>query len=287
MPYSAEISRANPSCLLFLIDQSSSMGDPIGGGDGQGKAQGVADAVNRLLQTLVLRCAKSEGVRDYYHVGVIGYGQTVGSLLPAPPQRVAAVGPASPLVPVSYVANNPARVEDRERLVSDGAGGLVAQRFKFPVWFDPVAYGPTPMCEALDLAWDVVNDFLGRYPHCYPPLVVNITDGESTDGDPDANAVSVRDLASADGNVLLYNLHVSSLSEQPTVFPSDEAGLPDEYARLLFRMSSLLPPAMRANAQREGFRVTERSRGFAFNADLVSVIRFLDIGTRMDPKNFR
>src|SRR5579862_8560987 len=97
MAYSAEISRSNPSCFLFLIDQSGSMQDsidaasvagsdgPARGGDGPAptsgrtKAQGVADAINRLLQNLVIKCAKSEGVRDYYHVGVLGYGAKVGS----------------------------------------------------------------------------------------------------------------------------------------------------------------------------------------------------------------
>ena len=67
MSYTAEISRSNPSCFLFLIDQSGSMADPFGGPGGKRKADGVADVVNRLLQNLVIKCAKSEGVRDYYH----------------------------------------------------------------------------------------------------------------------------------------------------------------------------------------------------------------------------
>ena len=49
MPYSAEISRTNPSCLLFLIDQSGSMEDPFGGEASRQKAEGVADAINRLI----------------------------------------------------------------------------------------------------------------------------------------------------------------------------------------------------------------------------------------------
>ena len=66
MPYSAEISRANPSCFLFLIDQSGSMEDPFGGGEAtRKKADLVADAINRLLQNLVIKCAKEEGIRDY------------------------------------------------------------------------------------------------------------------------------------------------------------------------------------------------------------------------------
>ena len=76
--YSAEISRANPTCFVFLLDQSRSMEDRIGGdGDGQGKEHVVADAINRLLQELAIKCAKEEGVRDYFYVSVIGYGKTV------------------------------------------------------------------------------------------------------------------------------------------------------------------------------------------------------------------
>ncbi|MBW7886468.1 MAG: VWA domain-containing protein, partial [Caldilineaceae bacterium] len=38
-------------------------------------------------------------------------------------------------------------------------------------------------------------------------------------------------------------------------------------------------------AQQEGYTVSENSRGFVFNADMVSLIKFLDIGTR--PSNLR
>src|SRR5262249_29809457 len=106
MPYTAEISRTNPSCLLFLIDQSQSMAGSFGGQPGKKKTDGVADALNRLLQNIVLKCAKSGGIRDYFHVGVIGYGSRVGSVL-----RGKLAGQA--LVPASVLANNPLRVEQR------------------------------------------------------------------------------------------------------------------------------------------------------------------------------
>jgi hypothetical protein len=126
MPYSAEISRTNPSCFLFLIDQSGSMDDSFGAGEtGRSKADSVADAINRLLQNLVIKCAKEEGIRDYYYVGVIGYGEMVGSAFNGP-----LIG--RELVPISEVGNLPARVEERTKKVDDGAGGLVEQRIRFP-----------------------------------------------------------------------------------------------------------------------------------------------------------
>jgi hypothetical protein len=80
MSYQAEISRTNPSCFLFLIDQSGSMEDPFAGGEASRAKRPiqVADAINRLLQNLVIKCAKEEGIRDYFHVGVIGYGDEGG-----------------------------------------------------------------------------------------------------------------------------------------------------------------------------------------------------------------
>src|SRR5262249_34161691 len=159
MPYVAEISRTNPSCFLFLVDQSGSMIKPFGGEVGKIKAQGVADAINRLLQNLVLKCAKSEGIRDYFHVGVIGYGMQV-----APGFGGKRAGRR--LVPISEIANSPLRVEQRTRKVDDGAGGLVEQKFKFPLWFEPTGEGKTPMCEALSVAQQTMTEFISKYPNC-------------------------------------------------------------------------------------------------------------------------
>ena len=56
MPYTAEISRTNPTCFLFMVDQSRSMSDEIAAGDAtQQKATGVADTVNRWMQELSLK----------------------------------------------------------------------------------------------------------------------------------------------------------------------------------------------------------------------------------------
>jgi uncharacterized protein YegL len=278
MSYSAEISRTNPSAFLFLIDQSGSMEDGWAGEPGKQKADGLATIINRLLQNLVLKCAKSEGVRDYYHIGVIGYGGAVG-----PAFGGALAG--KELAPISAIANLPARIEERTRKTDDGAGGLIEQSIKFPVWFDPIAKGGTPMCAALTQARKVLTGWLADHPSGFPPIVINITDGESTDGDPSAAAAALRDLQTDDGKVILFNLHLSSQNATPVQFPDDDAALPDKWAKLLFSLSSPLPPFMRSIAGQEGFNVGDAARGFAFNADMVTVIQFLDIGTR--PNNLR
>jgi hypothetical protein len=276
MAYSVEISRANPTCFVFLLDQSTSMEDPIAaGGEGtpKRKADAVADALNRLLFELSLKCAKEEGVRDYFHVAVIGYGARIGSAFGG---ELA----GRDLVPLSQVADNPLRVEERAKKVPDGAGGLVETTARFPVWVDPVANGGTPMTQALGQAAALVERWVGERPGSFPPIVINLTDGESTDGDPAEPAARLRSLATADGSVLVFNLHVSAGQAAPIVFPASDANLPDDFARLLFGMSSPLPPHMLHYASSQGIAVGEGSRGFVFNADITSVVQFLDIGTR-------
>lgn len=258
--------------FLFLIDQSGSMADKFGGGGGQ-KDQALSDAINRLLQNLVIKCAKSEGVRDYYYVGVIGYGAQVG-----PAYGGALVG--QELVPISVIAESPLEVQERMRKVDDGAGGLVEQKMRFPIWFPPLSNGGTPMCQALTMAEQIVSKWIDQHPNSFPPIVINITDGEATDGDPAIPAQQLRSLHSSDGNVLLFNLHLSSVGGAVFDFPSSDRELPDQYARQLFGMSSVLPEYMRTVALQEGYPVELNARGFVFNADIVAVIKFLDIGTR-------
>lgn len=280
MPHSAEISRSSPTAILLLIDQSASMQDPFGGARQKGdaapsKARVLADVVNRLIQNLVLRCAKEEGVRDYFHMGVVGYGDRVQPLLE--------LEGGGDLIPIGKLAERPLRMEDRVKEIPDPSGkpGTVKRRVKVPVWFDPHAKNGTPMCQALDLGAQIVRKWIDLQPRGFPPIVINVTDGEATDGDPLDYARQLTSFATDDGETLLFNVHLSSSEEPALELPDAAAELPDEeYALQLFQTSSVLPFSMRAAAEREGYRVTLDTRGFVFNADPGALVRFLEIGTR-------
>ena len=275
MAYSAEICRYNPCCLIFLIDQSRSMRERFGHGEyTQSKAQGVADVLNRLLFNLVLRCAKSEGVRDYFYVAVIGYSHPVGTLFGG-----ALAG--KDLVPVSILADNPLRIEKRERLFESGEKSVV----NFPIWIEPKAYGWTHMCEALSTAEKLVDKWVIAHPNGYPPLVFNLTDGGATDGDPVPIVRALMAKSTTDGNALSFNLHLSSRSPRIFQYPASDAGLPEQYAVRLFSMSSVLPDAIADGLRQEGLTLQAGARAFVYNSDLASVIQLLDIGTR--PSNLR
>ncbi len=275
MSYKAEISRDNPSCFLFLIDQSRSMEDELSIGDeAQPMATGVADSINRWLQELSIKCAKSEGIRDYYNVGVFGYGKDVG------PSFVGSIA-GRELIPISEIADNPARLDERTKKVPDGAGGLLEQSVRIPVWFEPVAEGGTPMRRAAQEAERILEGWIAEHPDSYPPIVIHITDGESTDGNPTDRINSLTKLSTTDGNVMLFNIHLSAKENASSVSFSDSPeGLPDAYSKMLFETASPLTPAMNALADEHDFETSESSRCFVLNADLVLLVQAIDIGTR-------
>ena len=67
----------------------------------------------------------------------------------------------------------------------------------------------------------------------------------------------------------------------PVQYPSDESAVPpDEYAGRMFRMSSEFPGPVVKLADDMGLQVTQGSRGYVYNADMVALVQFLDIGTR-------
>jgi hypothetical protein len=272
MAYSAEISRDNPTCLLFVIDQSASMSDKMT--TGKSKAEFVADVLNKTIYTLVTNCTKADGVRNYFDIGVIGYG---GSGIGA---GLGGTLAGAVVHPITAVANSPLRVEDRTQLQDDGAGGVLERRIKFPVWFDALSSGGTPMCSGLTKVAEAVVAWADSHPNSYPPTILHVTDGESTDGDPESVASALKQISTTDGECLVFNIHVSTQQGETIQFPNSDLALPDMYAKLLFRMSSVFPPHVAKLAMDKGYKLMESAHGFMFNADPKDIANFFDIGTR-------
>jgi hypothetical protein len=272
--YSAQITRANPTCIVLLIDQSGSMNDPFSGDSLRKKADFVAEAVNHTLHDVVIRCTKTEEVRNYYHIAVVGYGRHVGTCFAGPLR-------ARNLVPIAEVADYPLQVKSSYKRVSDGAGGWVEIPVRYPVWIHPTADGKTPMCEALRQVKGILEEWLSAHPGGFPPTILHLTDGESSDGDPNEIGREIMSLGTSDGPVLLFNCHISSRKAAKIEYPSDERSLPDGFARSLFEISSRLPTNFLAAAAQLGVNAVEGSRGFVFNGDPSSIVQFYEIGTSL------
>jgi hypothetical protein len=275
--YQKNVDRASPGCILFVIDQSFSMTDPFAGTP-KTKCEAVATAINRFIGELITTCEKGEDEpRHYFDVGVIGYTTDqnglprIGSLLQGNLR-------GHDLVSVVELYRHPLDIEVRHR--DDGAGGLL--EIKFPIWYrnpPPDLMLGTPMCGALNHCYRVASGWCEAHPGSFPPVVIHLTDGESSDGNPEDAANGLKSLFTGDGNLLLFNCHLSDSTAVPVLFPSSEDQLPDEFGRLLFRMSSLLPERMLHLAAAKNLTAPPAARGMAFNADGTNMLKLISVGT--------
>ena len=181
--YSQEISRATPAFFLFLLDQSFSMDEPIGGSEVR-KCDALADTINGWINNMTIRAAAAGGIRDWMDVAVVGYTSgaddandvRLGSCLPGELAN-------SAWQPISALQAQPLRLKDSIQKIFDAdAGEMIEMPVQVPVWIEPTVIGATPMCSALEYTKSIVEQWITLgHQDCFPPIVIHITDGEASD----------------------------------------------------------------------------------------------------------
>ncbi len=257
--YHQAISSAHPGAVVLLVDQSGAMGEPFPASSSS-KARVVADALNRLLMNVVIAGLRDSGIRNYLNVGVIGYGETVRSVFQGALEQAG----GAELVSITQLAEHPVRIEERDR--PDGAGGVV--KIKMPIWIAPAAGGSSPMAEAFKRAFVVLEPWTRENQTSFPPVVINIAEGEPDDMDAARYQASrLLSLSTNDGHLLLFNFYVSSGWGEPISFPSAPDALPNGLAHFLFDISSVLPPLKVARFAAHGIALGEGARGFVYGGE--------------------
>ena len=126
--YTQSITRSHRTAFILAIDQSGSMAEKLlFRGRQTTKAEAVAEVTNRLLFELIERARRSDEVRDYYDIAVLGYsGDGIVSLLNDP----------EPLVPVSRLAALPVDFAETvvERRMPDVAWIKKSELLKLRLW---------------------------------------------------------------------------------------------------------------------------------------------------------
>lgn len=285
-PYTAQITRANPSSFIFLVDQSGSMDEEIDyNGNTLTKAEAVAQIVNEQVDAMISRCQRSDGIRDYFDVSLIGYGgvnSEDASLLWEGNLQ------GREFVKISELATNfVEEIEIEEEKIIRGQPKKTIRKIK--TWLNPVANYKTPMKSALELAADLLERWIVAHSagDCFPPIVFNITDGVATDIENDDellhSAERIKQLHTNDGNVLLINIHISENCSKSILFPSKSKELQDDYyGELLYDMSSEMPKTVNKEiADLKNCDPKAIFIGMAVNADTNSLVQMLNIGTSM------
>ena len=279
--YTAQITRNTPTAFIFLIDQSVSMQNYTTlYGEEMPMAEAVARIVNHQLNELVLRCIKGSETRDYYDIAIIGYGEKAYSGWKGELEGRDFVKP-------SELKEHPYKKITTKKETRTRKGVKVVEVEEVQ-WIEAEATeGWTRVHHAFEKAKGLLDEWMEKHhdKDCYPPTIINITDGEFNGATKEyvlQQANELKSMFTNDGNVILFNIHISANKAVCVTCPAskDEVSF-SSLATTMYEMSSLLP--MRYSDRIADLRgdgtPNNRYRAMSINADMSTLIQLMDIGT--------
>lgn len=279
--YTAQITRNTPTAFIFLIDQSVSMLKTTTlYGEEMPMAEAVARIVNHQLNELVLRCIKGSETRDYYDIAIIGYGENAYSGWKGELEGRDFVKP-------SELKEHPYKKITTKKETRTRKGVKVVEVEEVQ-WIEAEAtQGWTRVHHAFEKAKGLLDEWMEKHhdKDCYPPTIINITDGEFNGATKEyvlQQANELKSMFTNDGNVILFNIHISANKAVCVTCPAskDEVSF-SSLATTMYEMSSLLP--MRYSDRIADLRgdgtPNNRYRAMSINADMSTLIQLMDIGT--------
>lgn len=282
--YSAEIRRSQPTAMVFLIDQSGSMNETMQG-LGESKAAFLARAVNQTLRELVNISTRTEGIRHYLDIVLIGYGAVGDGKTSSVCWQGELEGKT--WVSVTDLAANPFFSEEiTETKKIRNIEKIETKTVKS--WLSSASVSLTPMGAAIEHATVLLSDWIAKNPTSYPPTVFNFTDGAQTDCTDDElleKAKALKNLHTSDGNILFFNCHISTEDKKAIYFPLSRTELPagDKYAQLMYNLSSDMPVSYNlgvAGVRGSDIPSVGSFSAMVYQADDTALVRMIDIGSR-------
>ena len=272
---SRTVNSTNPWLLVMMVDDSHSMSADWGGLE-MSMSELVEMAINRTLYDMGLEyCLQETKVRDRIHLKVLVY-RADGEVVDPMPNGSKATYHKAPGED-GWVQNYHDTMSYSHQSVSS----------EVPRWVILSPRGKTPMLEAFGQAREVVQQHVAEYPKSFPPMVLNISDGEPTDCGEPVNwdlisevCDSIRSLGSDGAEPIICNVHLDARGRnEPTLYPAEPPIL-DNLESGLWHISSEVPRSL------EEFLPAEvesgqggRRRMFVYNSDLPTFSDFLEFCT--------
>lgn len=278
--YTTRIDEEHRAAILLLCDRSGSMSEEtLLDGMPMSRAEAVAALINQLLDELLGRLRRADRLRDCLDIALLEYsGEGVINLL----------APSGGFVSVAELIRRPVAVRPRHVLRRLPSGNQVAATIPQRQWIEAKATGNTPMKAAFDEAERLARYWCAaaRNRQSFPPIVINITDGEASDADDEELTLAAERLhaiATQDGNLLLFNIHLATeidTDADAMRFPSEGDRLPERpHARLLYELSSTLPPCYDAAILAERPTAQPPFRAVSYNCPINTLFAVLTVGT--------
>ncbi len=218
--YTQPATSLTPALVVYLIDASYSMNDPCG-------ATTKMDVVNRALREaikdMVRRSMRDGIVQRRYKIAIVAYSTAVIDVL-------------------NGVCDLPELVRAGIPIISAG--------------------GETDTTAGFAAVEALLQTHLSKLQSSPAPLVCHLTDALITASDPTPLVRRIQSLSVHDGPVLVENVYVADKMLRSSVADwhqwsgvLKQQQLTNEYARLLFHLSSPLPETYRLNINNYGYHL--------------------------------
>lgn len=218
--YTQPATSLNPALIIYLIDASYSMNDPC---NGTTKIDIVNNALKEAIKDMIRRSMRDGIVQRRYKVAILAYSTMVVDVLDG--------------------------ICDLPELVKRG---------------HPVirAGGETDTALGFAAVESLLKQHLSEFQNGPAPLVCHLTDALITANDPTPIVQRIQRMGVPDGTVLVENVYVADKMLRSAVRDWHDWGgvlkpsqLTNDYARLLFHLSSPLPATYLHNINNYGYNL--------------------------------
>lgn len=220
MLYTQPATSLTPALIIYLIDASHSMNDLCGS---MTKIDLVNRALRDVIKDMVRRSMRDGIVQRRYKVAILAYSSEVVDVLGG--------------------------IRDLPDLVREGTPILSAG-------------GETDTTAGFAAVETLLQENIARFQSYPAPLVCHLTDALFTESDPSSLIKRIQTMTVNDGPVLIENVYVADKMLRASVPDWHTWGgvtkpgqLTNEYARLLFHLSSPLPETYRQNINNYGYHL--------------------------------
>lgn len=248
MLYTQPATSLTPALIIYLIDASHSMNDPCGS---LTKIGLVNKALRDVIKDMVRRSMRDGVVQRRYKIAIFAYSTTVVDVLGG--------------------------IRDLPDIVREGTPVLSAG-------------GETDTTAGFSAVETLLQNNISKFQTSPAPLVCHLTDALFTESDPSPLIRRIQTMAVNDGPVLIENVYVadrmlrSSVSDWHSWGGVTKPGqLTNDYARLLFQLSSPLPETYRQNINNYGYRLQSGASLFfpGIHTDLVRLAFAVSSATQL------
>ncbi|GCE10541.1 vWA domain-containing protein [Tengunoibacter tsumagoiensis] len=246
--YTQPATSLTPALIIYLIDASHSMNDPCGS---MTRIELVNRALRDVLKDMVRRSMRDGIVQRRYKVAILAYSTEVVDVLGG--------------------------IRDLPDLVREGTPVLTAG-------------GETDTSAGFAAVETLLQNNLPKFQSSPAPLVCHLTDALFTESDPSPIIRRIQSMAVNDGPVLIENVYVADKMLRLPVGDWRNWGgvlkpgqLTNDYARLLFHLSSPLPETYRQNINNYGYHLQSGATLFfpGVHTDLVRLAFAVSSATQL------